>query len=296
VVLQRLMERQTALRRGALIVGGIGAGLIAYAGSIERRWLDVTAHRVVMRDLPPEWDGVRLVQLTDLHLGIAGAPYAMLHDAVARTVARRPDLIVLTGDYSHDGRPYPLDFLAPLAQTAPTIAILGNHDYLQRKIGADLIVKELARQGITVLRNDLTAFVHDGVAGVVVGFDDDVHGPGADVDGIVARMRGKGPSIALVHEPDVIDRFPDNWAGLTLAGHTHGAQVRLSPVRTWDWVEWPITEMQSDYPRGWFRVRGNRLYVSRGLGVSRWPIRFAARPELACFTLTRIAPGCASHP
>ncbi len=290
------MERQTALRRGALIVGGIGAGLIAYAGSIERRWLDVTAHRVVMRDLPPEWDGVRLVQLTDLHLGIAGAPYAMLHDAVARTVARRPDLIVLTGDYSHDGRPYPLDFLAPLAQTAPTIAILGNHDYLQRKIGADLIVKELARQGITVLRNDLTAFVHDGVAGVVVGFDDDVRGPGADVDGIVARMRGKGPSIALVHEPDVIDRFPDNWAGLTLAGHTHGAQVRLSPVRTWDWVEWPITEMQSDYPRGWFRVRGNRLYVSRGLGVSRWPIRFAARPELACLTLTRIAPGCASHP
>ncbi len=290
------MEIQTALRRGALIVGGIGAGLIAYAGSIERRWLDVTAHRVVMRDLPPEWDGVRLVQLTDLHLGIAGAPYAMLHDAVARTVALKPDLIVLTGDYSHDGRPCPLDFLAPLAQTAPTIAILGNHDYLQRKIGADLIVKELERQGITVLRNDLTAFVHDGVAGVVVGFDDDVRGPGADVDGIVARMRDKGPSIALVHEPDVIDRFPDNWAGLTLAGHTHGAQVRLSPVRTWDWVEWPITEMQSDYPRGWFRVRGNRLYVSRGLGVSRWPIRFAARPELACFTLTRIAPGCASHP
>ncbi len=296
MVLQRLSAIGKTLRRGALVGGGIGAGLIAYAGGIERRWLDVTEHRVVMRDLPPEWDGVHVVQLTDLHLGIAGAPYAMLHDAVARTVAGRPDLIVLTGDYSQDGRPYPLDFLAPLAQTAPTIAILGNHDYLQRKIGADLIVKELERQEITVLRNDLTAFVHNGVAGVIVGFDDDARGPGADVDGIVARMRGKGPSIALVHEPDVIDRFPDNWASLTLAGHTHGAQVRLSPVRTWDWVEWPITEMQSDYPRGWFRVRGNWLYVSRGLGVTRWPIRFAARPELACFTLTRVEDDGASPP
>jgi len=46
--------------------------------------------------------------------------------------------------------------------------------------------------------------------------------------------------------------------------------------------------MQSSYPRGWFRVRGNRLYVSHGLGVTRWPLRFCARPELVCFTLARI--------
>ena len=149
--------------------------------------------------------------------------------------------------------------------------MLGNHDYLQRKIGADLIAAELARQGVTVLRNDLTAFVHDGVAGIVVGFEDDLEGPGADVKGIVARMQGKSPSIVLVHEPDAIDRFPDRWSPLTLSGHTHGAQMRLSPIRTVDWIDWPVTEMQSDYPRGWFDVRGNRLYVSHGLGVSRWP-------------------------
>ena len=98
--------------------------------------------------LPPEWDGVRIVQLTDLHLGIPGAPYGMLERAVAATLALKPELIALTGDYSHDGTPRPLDLLAPLAKTAPTIAVLGNHDYYQRKIGADLIVKELERQGI----------------------------------------------------------------------------------------------------------------------------------------------------
>lgn len=290
------LKAATVLRRGALALGGLGAAFLAYAGGIERRWLMVTHHQVPMLDLPPEWDGVRIVQLTDFHLGIPGAPNEMLERSVAATVAAQPDLIALTGDYSHDGTPRPLDLLAPLARTAPTIAVLGNHDYYQRKIGADLIARELERQGIAVLRNDLTAFVHDGVAGIVVGFEDDTRGPGADVAGIVARMQGKSPSLVLVHEPDVIDRFPDRWASLTLAGHTHGAQIRLSPIRSADWIEWPITEMQSEYPRGWYRVRGNRLYVSHGLGVSRWPLRFCARPELACFTLTRIERGCASHP
>ncbi|MCA1668481.1 MAG: metallophosphoesterase [Thermomicrobia bacterium] len=286
MVLQRLMRIGTILRRGALAIGGLGAAFLGYAGGIERRWLEVTVHRVEMADIPPEWDGVRIVQLSDFHLGFA-TPYAMLARAIAETVAMQPDLIVLTGDYANDGRPLPLDLLAPLAKAAPTIAILGNHDYLQRTIGADLIAKELEKQGVTVLRNDLTAFVHHGVAGIVVGFEDDLEGPGADVKGIVARMQGKSPSLVLVHEPDVIDRFPDRWAGLTLSGHTHSAQIRLSPIRRYDWVDWPISEMQSAYPRGWFNVRGNRLYVSHGLGVSTVPLRFCARPELSCFTLTR---------
>ncbi len=285
MVLPRLTGAGTLLRRSALTIGGLGAAFVAYAGVIERRWLSITEHQVPMADLPPEWDGVRIIQLTDFHLGMAGAPDTMIAQAIAETVARRPDLIVLTGDYAHDGRPRPLDLLAPLAKTAPTLAVLGNHDYRQRTIGADVIVRALERQGITVLRNDLTAFVHHGVAGIVVGFEDDRRGPGADVKGIVARMQGKGPSLVLVHEPDVIERFPDRWAGLTLAGHTHGAQIRLSPVHAVRRAVWPDTEISSDYPYGWFRVRGNRLYVCNGLGISRLPLRFAARPELACFTL-----------
>jgi predicted MPP superfamily phosphohydrolase len=249
-----------------------------------------------MGGLLPEWEGIRVAHLTDFHVGSRGAPYELLHRAVAAVVDLRPDLIVLTGDYFHRGRPDSLGLLAPLATTAPTLAVLGNHDYMQRAIGAELIVRELQRQGITVLRNDLTAFVHAGVAGIVVGFDDDVRGPGADVGNIVRRMQGQGPSLVLVHEPDVIDRFPDRWASLTLAGHTHGAQVRLSPIREMDWTNFPITDMQSRYPRGWFSVRGNRLYVNRGIGVSRWPIRFAARPEVACFTLTAGGDRCATHP
>ena len=280
------MGTKTLLRRSALAVGGLGAAFVTYAGGIERRWLAVTHHTVVMPELPPQWEGVRVVHLTDLHLGIGGAPYAMLRRAVRAAVDLAPDLICLTGDYFHRGIPDTLALLAPLAKAAPTLAVLGNHDYMQRRYGAALIGEELERQGIAVLCNDLTAFVHNGVAGAVVGFADDVRGPGADVEGIVRRLDGKRPRLVLTHEPDVIARFPDHWAGLTFAGHTHGAQIRLSPVRTVDWTSLPVTEMVSAYPRGWFCVRGNRLYVSRGLGVSRWPLRFAARPELPCFTLT----------
>ena len=276
----------STLRSGALALGGFAAAFLAYAGGIERSWLVLTRHTVVVAGLPHAWDGLCIAQLSDLHLGSSGAPYRMFQRAVATTVALRPDLIVLTGDYSDDGQPRSFDLLAPLARAAPTLAVLGNHDYFQQSTGANAIAGGLEAQGITVLRNAMTTFIYNGVAGSVAGFDDDRSGPGADVAGIVAQMRGS-PRIVLVHEPDVVDRFPPHWAHLALAGHTHGAQVRLSPVRTMDWIRWTRGDKHSRYPRGWFTINGNLLYVNRGLGVAGHPVRFAARPELACFTLVR---------
>src|SRR5438270_4966482 len=109
------MNISTALRRGILAVGTLSAAFLAYAGGIERRWLDVTHHTVVMGGLPPEWEGVRIAHLTDFQLGSRGAPYGLLHHAVAAAVELKPDLIALTGDYFHRGRPGSLDYLAPLA-------------------------------------------------------------------------------------------------------------------------------------------------------------------------------------
>jgi predicted MPP superfamily phosphohydrolase len=174
-----------------------------------------------------------------------------------------------------------------LAQVAPSVAILGNHDYVGRQGDPDAIVRGLEAQGITALRNAVLPFAYGGTVGMIVGFDDNICGPGADVRGVVGRIGETKPQIALIHEPDVVESFPSHWAGVTLAGHIHGAQVRLSPLARVDWVTWTHGDKRTRYPRGWFTVNGNPLYVNRGIGVARLPLRFAARPEIALLMLVR---------
>ncbi len=86
--------------------------------------------------------------------------------------------------------------------------------------------------------------------------------------------------------PDAADYAPEGWIPLIVAGHTHGAQVRLSPLRRLSWLKLASGVMETKYPRGWFEVHGGLLYVNRGLGLSNLPIRFAATPEVALFVLT----------
>lgn len=273
------------MRIGLIAGGGLAVALAGYGGSFERRWLSVTHHQVILDDLPTAWDGVRLVQLSDFHFGARGTPKRMLQRAIETTMALHPDLIVLTGDYSDDGRPRDLTLLGPLAGIAPTFAVLGNHDYFRGRVGADRIASMLESHGITVLRNAMAAFVYQGVVGTIAGFDQGGGTAHPAVARLLMRLAEHRPQIALIHEPDIVDRFPVRSVGVTLAGHTHGAQIRLSPLRRIDWIRWSPKDNRSRFPRGWFTVKGNRLYVSRGLGVSWLPVRFAARPELVCVTL-----------
>jgi len=278
----------TLVRRAATALAtltGLGAATVLYAATVERRWLHVTTRHLAIAHLPPAWDGMRVAQLSDMHLGSLGAPYATMRHAVARIVALRPDMIALTGDFTERGNRQPLDFLAPLAHVAPTFAVLGNHDYFTSPRAADALATHLRSLGICVLRNAVAPFTFRGVAAPVVGFDDALYGPGADISGVVASTPD-GVPLVLAHQPDLVDRFPPHWAGLTLSGHTHAAQVRLSPFRN---VDWPnlrqVSDMYSRYLRGFFHTRGNGLYVNRGLGTARWPIRLFARPELTILVL-----------
>ncbi len=277
------------LALGPLACASLALALLGYGVGGERRWLAVTRHRVDLPALPLAWDGLHLVHLSDFHFGAPGNPAPMLRRAVATAVALRPDLILLTGDYSHDGTPVDLEVLRPLARAAPTFAVLGNHDYFAGAAHAGRIAAALAGCGITVLRNATVEFVHNGAAAAIAGFEQGGGGIAVDAGAMLRQVAERRPLIALVHEPDIVERFPEGAVGLTLAGHTHGAQVRLSPLRGIDWIRWSPMECRSRYPRGWFVVRGNRLYVSRGLGVSGLPVRLGARPELASIVL-RAAP------
>lgn len=270
-----------------------GAGLAAYAYAVEPRRLQVVRYRLGVAELPAALAGVRIVHLTDFHLGMRPTRWSTLHRAVAATVAEGPDLIALTGDMTHDGVwARGGDLFARLAAAAPTVAVLGNHDHHATPSATEEIVARLERVGVRVLRNThATVAIRGGTGELVVVAVDDPH---LDYDNLGAAMSGLSmtpdpnrPALLLGHVPDIVDQAPADRFILTLAGHTHGGQVRLSPLKRFTPLEVPmiVGDLDSRYPRGTHVVNGNPLFVSNGLGLSGAPLRFLAPPQVARFTL-----------
>lgn len=284
--------------RGALAAGFAGASVVAavtlaYASLIEPRLLRERRFRVGVPGLPPALEGLRITHLTDFHVGMSGTHGPTLRRAVAQARAWEPELVALTGDFVHGGRWEPeADLFRGLARAAPTFAVLGNHDLIASPAAADRIAAKLEAQGVRVLRNEhRVVSVRCERDLVVVAVDD----PSLDRDDLPAAMVGlpalpdpRRPAILLGHAPEIVDEAPPSRFALTLAGHTHGGQIRISPFSRRTPLDLPMIAggLDSPYARGTHLVDGNPLYVNAGLGVSGIPLRFLAPPEVAFFTLT----------
>jgi len=274
---------------GGLLLGGAAAG---YAYAIEPRRLHVARFRLAVPGLPPVLDGLRLAHLTDFHVGMAGTRRSTLRRAVAAALADRPDLVALTGDFTDDGRwRRGATLFADLAAAAPTFTVLGNHDHRASAAATARIVRGLSDQGVRVLANEHLSVPVRGGAGeiLVVGVDDPHLGFNDLPDALAgAADRPSVPAILLGHVPDIVEEAPPRRFALTLAGHTHGGQIRLSPLKRFTWLELPMIagDLDSKYPRGSHLVNGNPLYVSNGLGVSGVPFRFLVPPQIALFEMT----------
>ena len=273
----------------------VGSAALAYAALIEPRRLQVVRYRLGVADLPDAMEGVRIVHLTDFHVGMAGTRQATLRRAIAVTAASRPDLVALTGDFTHAGvweRGAAL--FRGLAEATPCLAVLGNHDHLAGESEAARIVAHLDAQGVRVLTNEQVVVPIRNGAGrlLVVGVDD----PRLGFDDLSEALEGaegpvrspRLPAILLGHVPDIVEQAPPGRFALTLAGHTHGGQLRFSPLKRFSWLELPmiVGDLESGYPRGTHLVNGNPLSVSNGLGVSGVPLRMFAPPQVTVFSLT----------
>ena len=260
------------------------------------RWR-LVQYEMRMKSLGAEFDGYRLLQLADLHTGAVRQSY--LKDVVRKTIAEKPDLIVLTGDLI-DYQPAALEKLEELLQMlhAPdgVVAIFGNHDYHEyswRHVGPRSRHRSihkrlralLARCGIKLLCNQSLTLQRGNSQLRIVGIDELWAGladPQAAFDGVVADE----PCICLQHNPDgamLFRNFPWQWM---LCGHTHGGQVDL-PVLGSMFV--PMENRR--FLRGLFEFSDNgavskRMYVSTGVGHAT-PVRLRVAPEAVLFTLRR---------
>jgi uncharacterized protein len=249
-----------------------------------RRALDLRLVELVLThpDLPPEFDGYRLLHLTDLHLdGMPG-----LDAVIAGLVRDRAvELSVWTGDYRwrvHGAHEQVLSeigrIIAAISASDGQYATLGNHDPVA-------MVDGLEARGLRVLANE-TVTIRRGASSLHLTGLDDVHYFYTDMAAAALATAPAGFKIALVHSPEAAPLAAAAGYALYLCGHTHGGQVCLPggmPILTNSALHWR-------YARGLWR-RGKMIgYTSNGAGTSGLPVRFFSRGEVTLLTLRRATP------
>jgi predicted MPP superfamily phosphohydrolase len=237
---------------------------------------------------PPGWpaalDGLTVAVVSDLHTGAPHVDARRVKRMVDRLNREEPDLVALLGDYADPAvalghRVEPTEIarvLAGLRAPLGRFAVLGNHDWHEH---GGAMPRALRGEGITVLEND-AARAEGAAAPLWVAGVADATTRTPRLDETLAVVPADQPVLLLSHDPDVFPHVPAHVA-LTLAGHTHGAQVDIPVVR--DKVT--PSEHGARYAGGHQVEGGRHLFVSPGVGTSRFPIRFRARPEIAILRL-----------
>jgi predicted MPP superfamily phosphohydrolase len=257
------------------------AATSAYASLIEPYHYWISETDVFIRDLPERFENFRITQLTDIHHSrILGIDH--VRQVVALAQQTRPDLFVLTGDYTTTYR----RFIEPCAEALGGLnapegvwAVLGNHDHYT---DPELTTRALRRRHIEVLDNASTRLQRGPDSLQISGIDDWTWNA-TDWQRAFTGLSATIPTILLSHQPSVLDFEQTKSVALILSGHTHGGQVRLpglgAPAR--------FATKDLKYDRGLFRSGETQLYVSSGTGVIGLPLRLGVRPEIAVLRLKR---------
>lgn len=277
----KLMTRRQFLGRSLATI--VGAGLLTggYAWQGEPNWLDIVRLELPLKGLPASFDGIKMVQFSDTHLGFnKGAED--LNTLVAQMEKAAPDLICFTGDVVDSEAEDLIDAVPALSRLSAPLgkfAILGNHDYKN----TELLTELWHSAGFRVLRNQSFLIEHGNETIAIAGLEDLLHGQPDPQAAIKAIPKGTF-TILLMHEPDYADTAEVYPFHLQLSGHSHGGQIRLP------WIGALFTPYGSHkYIEGLYytEARGMPVYVNRGFGETYMPVRMLCRPELTVFTLRR---------
>ncbi|MFP6746238.1 MAG: metallophosphoesterase [Alphaproteobacteria bacterium] len=237
---------------------------------------------LTLQTLPREFDGYRILQISDPHLD----RLPELAERIAALVRAVPvDVLILTGDYRdrHRDPPEPgLALLKPILDAVDPkdgrFALLGNHD----PAAAAAILEAM---GLTVLLNQTVTLERGGAALHLTGLDD-VHSFFTEAARDALEEVHEGCRIAAVHSPEAADVAAKAGIDLYLCGHTHGGQICLPGGRPL------LTQLHRcrAYSRGLWRHDAMIGYTSLGAGVVSMPIRFNCPPEVVLITLHAPAP------
>jgi predicted MPP superfamily phosphohydrolase len=259
------------------LLGSVGVGLATLGHMVlgEPRRPVLERVTLCLPGLPPALDGLRIGQISDIHLGL---PFAArnLRWAIAKMQREQPDLIVLTGDQvmRHHAIPILTRLLRDLHAPLGVFAIPGNHDYWE---GLRDVRAALGVCNIPLMVNENRRLSWNGADFWLVGLDDVWDGE----LNYAEALRGvpqDGFKVLLGHAPDIADEAATHGFALQLAGHVHGGHMRLPLLGPFVRPRYGVR-----YLDGLYQVGKMQLYVSRGLGGA--PLRLLCPPEAAILTL-----------
>ena len=263
-----------------LVVAGLALAAFGFWGA--RQQPQVVRYTL---EVPGLAAPLRIVQLSDTHVGSIAMPAARLREIVWQANTLNPDLVVLTGDYVN-GNPETWNAAQTRAALAPfdalqapfgVFAVNGNHDDPART------AKALAAGPVRLLVGEAA----DVGPVTLVGADDIERGSPA-VEAMRRAIRGASPGkpiVVIAHEPSFftwLQRRPV----VMIAGHTHGGQIKLPIVGAY-----AMNEFYAAHRRGVFRKGRHQKVVSSGLGTTNVPMRIGVPPEIALITLLPVQPG-----
>ena len=255
-------------------------GVLARLGRLVfREQGELRVRRVLLR-LPHWHRTLRVAVASDFHAGAPDVDVERIGAIVDVIHAQSPDLILLPGDFIDQdvalAEEIPHEQIAAalgrLGAPLGVFAVLGNHDW--RHDGRRM-ARALSDNGIRVLENQAVPVDDFWLAGLA-----DQMAREVDLEGTLAQVPEGEPVLLLAHNPDVFPRVPERVA-LTVAGHTHGAQVDVPVLRD----KMTPSKYGARYAGGHVEEGGRHLYASTGIGTSRLPIRFRAKPEVALLEL-----------
>ena len=251
--------------------------------------LQTTETALVSPALPPAFDGLRIVELADLHGRVFGRGSRRLLAAVRRA---EPDLICIDGDLfdEHTDLAMLPPLLRGLCAIAPVYYVTGNHEW--RVPGLRGILAQMRACGVTVLQDDWRVLRRGEDALVLAGTDDPC-GPAERKTPaeLIADIRADAGEAAflllLAHRNDQLPQWSALGVQAVLAGHCHGGVVRLPFVGGLFGTD---RRLFPAWDAGLYRQGETALYVSRGLGYTNVHFRLFNRPEVAVIVLRRGSP------
>jgi len=285
-------SRRNFFRYAGYIAGGIPILAAIYGFVAGRLKYRVERVEVPIANLPKELDGLKIAQLSDIHIGDF-MPREEVRRAVDIANGLKPDLAVVTGDFvSSEFDPLGdcISELARLSAPLGTWGCNGNHEiYANAEASAQALFQQ---HGMKLLRQENVELDWCGkklnLIGVDYQRDHMTRGPaGPMLQGIEPLISREHPNILLSHNPNSFHRAAEMGIELSLAGHTHGGQVKVEIVDH----SFSPAQLITDFVAGLYHLpigetgKKAALYVNRGLGTFGVPMRLGVLPEITLLTL-----------
>lgn len=243
--------------------------------------LEITQHDLPLRGLPEAWHGRICVQLTDLHAGCGNIE--PVHDIMVKEVeAIQPDILFYTGDYIDRRTNRPAKDFSIVEVMKATKApfgkygIFGNHDHYRGLVGTARLLEQAEVRPLLNESIVLPGGLH--LAGI-----DDIRTGTPHISQALEKLPTEPDSLILTHNPIMFDSLP-NRRMVVFSGHTHGGQI-VPPFIPASLVV--RIRLGCRFVAGWYERGEARMYVSKGIGVTRTPMRYNCPAEIAIFRFVK---------